>query len=434
MLMAFMLAGCGGGGGGSTESGSGPTEQPQGDDGASSGPAIALNEDSFYFAPNASLQVAGALDKVAGGTSLLAAWNPNNGDADKVLSPGMKVMFFGMAQDCLSGSQGPVDASSEARLSELAALTGMPSAAATATLRWVPSADTEACDAAVRSKRGASGVFVNASPSDGAVAMLTSSGVQPDGARSFFGPYSSLGQNGSGDNAYITGTFVNFRHAAWKEDPLQPWTGGAKARLRSEQRIVTARVEGSTASTVQVKQQMMATFYNNQCRKDKSTNPCQIQYLMDTAIVRAGVSDWSTQSWFANAKVWFDPVQGGIPIVSGPIFGSGVTTADSERGLGIWSSQGSASQHAAFALRTFDVTISFEQLLNVVRITTGRFANKLPGAVTDAEIAAVWGTAWQDPNAWSLLSADVGQEVYNPAEGFRAEIGGGFKSLYVGPQ
>ena len=432
LVASCIVAGCGGGGGASAVGGT-PSEQPQGggvDTGGSTGPDLNRGADSFYFAPGAAMSAPGALDTVAGGSQLLTAWNPNNGGT--VLSPGMKVMFFGSAKDCRSGVQGPVVAPEGARMLELASLTGLPDANAGSTLRWAPSANTPDCAEATRAKRGASAVYVNASDAEGSVGMVTSSGVQLDGAVSFFGPYTAGGQNGAGDNAYITGTFVNFRHAGWAADPLQPWLGGTKARLRSEQAMMTASVGDS--ATMQVKQQMMATFYNNQCRKDQPGKACQIQYLMDTAIVRTGVSNWGGVSWFQQAKVWFDPVQGGIPIVSGPIYASGIATTEAERGLSMWSSQGSASQHQSFSARTFDVTIGLDQLQNVLRITTARTLGKLPGAVTDAEIAGQWGTAWADPAAWSLLSADVGQEVYNPDPGYRAEIGGGFRSLYVGPQ
>lgn len=426
LLLSALLSACGGGGGSDTSSA--PGETPQN---TVTPPALNTGPDAFHFAPSAATAAPGVLDTVAGGTELLAAWNPNNGDT--VLSPGMKVMFFGRAEGCAAGSQGPLTTPSGDRLSQVQTLTGM-SARASAGMRWVASANTSVCDEQVRAKRGASAVFVNADDTDGGVGILTSSGVQADGSRSFLGPYASTGQNGKGDNAYITGTFVNFRHAGWSSDPLQPWLNGTKARLRSVQGIATAKVEGSSADVVQVKQQMMATFYNNQCRVDQPGKPCQIQYLMNTAILRSGVTDWSTQGWYQNAKVWFDPVQGGIPIVSGPIESSGVTTTDSEFAMSIWSSQGSASQHGNFAPRAFDVTVSFDQLLNVVRITTARFVNKAPTAVTAADMVAVWGSDWNSPQAWSVLSVDVGQEVYNPDSAFRAEIGGGFKDLYVGPQ
>ena len=108
---------------------------------------------------------------------------------------------------------------------------------------------------------------------------------------------------------------------------------------------------------------MMATFLNTTCLRNVSGQPCQVQYLFNTAIARSGVSNWSQVSWFKNGDVWFDPAQGGIPIVDGPIYASGQMTTDSKTRLPLFVSQGSATQHAAFSGRTFDVTISFDQLV-----------------------------------------------------------------------
>ena len=95
---------------------------------------------------------------------------------------------------------------------------------------------------------------------------------------------------------------------------------------------------------VQAKQQMMATFLNRDCMNELTGKPCQIQYLFNTAIARSGVTDWSAVSWFQNGGVWFDAAQGGIPIVDGPIFASGKTTADAKSKLPLFVSQGSATQ------------------------------------------------------------------------------------------
>lgn len=387
--------------------------------------------EAFWFEVTPALDAPGALDALAGGQQMLAAWNPATNST--TLAPGMKVLFFGAARNCQAGTQGPTTAPDATHQARLAALTGVAAANANAALQWAPSADTPACAEPERSERGASGVYLNTST--GEMAIATSSGQQPDGQLPFFGPYPQGGQNGQGDNAHITGTFVNFRHAAWQGDPLQPWAGGTQARLMSRQRMQTARVDGAAAGvTVQVKQQMMATFYNTACHAALPTAPCQVQYLMDTAVVRAGISDWSQVSWFRTGKVWFDPVQRGIPIVSGPIKAAGVATVDAERGLPLWTSQGSASRHEPFTNTNFDVTVSFEQLKSVMRITTARQSGIAPDQVQDADIAGLWGPAWSDPAAWALLTANVAQEVYNPEPQLRAEIGGAVQQLYAGPQ
>ncbi|HJV61818.1 MAG TPA: hypothetical protein VJ743_12795 [Albitalea sp.] len=435
LAIALLVSACGGGGGAgagtdSTPEAGGSGEQAQ-DNGNSTGPTPQDGPDALYFRPSAALAAAGALDKVSGGNALFAAWNPK--DPNTALKPGMKIMFFGSAQGCAAGAEGPLTSLADSRLAAVAGLTSMPHAAALPALRWTPAGATAGCGAEAQGRSGASAVFLNADDAGGAVGMLTTSGKQDDGNAPFFGPFGAGGQNGAGANAHITGTFVNFRQAWGVADPLQPWTGHAVARVRSVQSMGAVQLD-TAGEAVQAKQQMMATFLNTTCIRTLTGQPCQLQYLFNTAIARSGVSDWSQVSWFKDGDVWFDPAQGGIPIVDGPIYASGQMTTDSKTRLPLFVSQGSATQHQAFAGRTFDVTISFEQLQNVLRIVTARQLSVDLASVSEAQIASVWGSAWNDRNAWVLLAGHVGQEVYNPSSAYKVQIGGGFKSLFVGPQ
>lgn len=432
LAIALLVSACGGGGGGDTapETGGGGGEQAQ-DNGNSTGPTPQDGPDVLYFRPSAALAAAGAVDKVSGGNKLFAAWNPR--DPNTALKPGMKVMFFGSAQGCAAGTEGPLVSLADSRLAAVASLTSMPHAAALPALRWTPAAASAGCDAEAQGRSGASTVFLNADDSSGAVGMLTTSGKQDDGNAPFFGPFGAGGQNGAGTNAHITGTFVNFRQPWGVADPLQPWIGNAAARVRSVQSMGAVQLD-TAGEAVQAKQQMMATFLNTTCIRTLTGQPCQVQYLFNTAIARSGVSDWSQVSWFKNGDVWFDPVQGNIPIVDGPIYASGQMTTDSKTRLPLFVSQGSATQHQAFAGRTFDVTISFDQLQNVLRIVAASRLSVDRASLSDAQIASVWGSAWNDRNAWVLLTGHVGQEVYNPSSTHKVQIGGGFKSLYIGPQ
>ncbi len=446
--VALLVAACGGGGGAGADqapTGSGTDvgtgggtggidggALPPPDDGGSTGPTPQDGPDALYFRPTSALAAAGALDRISGGSALFAAWNPN--DPKTALKPGLKIMFFGQAQGCAGGTEGPLTALSDSRLARVAGLTTLPHAAALPALRWTPSGHAGGCDSQAQDRDGASAVFVNADDNAGAVGMLTTSGKQDDGATPFFGPYGAAGQNGAGANAFITGTFINFRQAWGAADPLQPWTGSASARVRSVQSLGAVQLETTGSQAVQVKQQMMATFLNRSCMKETSGQPCQIQYLFNTAIARSGVSDWSQVSWFKNGDVWFDPAQGGIPIVDGPIYASGTITADSKTKLPLFVSQGSATQHQAFSGRTFDVTIGFDQLANVLRIVAARQLGVDMSTLTEGQLAKVWGSGWNRRDDWVLLSGHVGQEVYNPDSDHRVQIGGGFKSLYVGPQ
>lgn len=438
LLAVWALAACGGGGGGAEPptSVTPPTEPPatNPDNGQSTGPALDTGLDSFLFRPDARFASLSELEKLMDGGNLFAAWNPSN--PQTVLRPGMKVMFFGAAQGCAASTEGPLTTVSAARLSELASLTALPASASPEGLRWTPSGNAADCSTETQARSGGSAVYLNPDNGAGAVALLTTSGPQSDGQVPFLGPYSASGQNGQGANAHITGSFVNFRSNWAKADPLQPWLNGRKARIQSVQSLGNVRLEAGTGVTVQVKQQVSATFLNPTCLQELGGlgKPCQVQYLLNTGIHRSGVSDWSTVPWFQKGDVWYDPAQGGIPIVDGPIFASGQSTVETQSGRGLFTSQGSSTQHKAFAGRTFDVTISFEQLDTALRLTTAKAAGVGLAAVNAAQLQAQWGSRWSDPSAWVLLSTDVGQEVYNPDPTRRVEIGGGFSSLYVGPQ
>lgn len=390
--------------------------------------------DSFLFKPEARFASLDELEKLMDGGKLFAAWNPNN--PQTALKHGMKVLFFGAAQGCAAHAEGPLTSVSAARLSELATLTSLPASASSEGLRWTPSGNAPDCSPETQGRAGGSTVYLNPDNAAGAVALVTTSGPQSDGQTPFLGPFSASGQDGRGANAHITGTFINFRTAAFKADPLQPWVGGSKARIQSTQSLGNVRLDAGAGVTVQVKQQVAATFLNPTCWQELGTagKPCQVQYVLNTGIHRSGVTDWGAVSWFQKAQLWYDPAQSGIPIVDGPVFASGQTTVEADSGLGLYTSQGSATQHKAFAKRTFDVTISFDQLDAVLRMTAAKASGMRLGDVSAAQLQAHWGSRWGDPTAWVLLSADVGQEVYNPDSTRRVEIGGGFSSLYVGPQ
>lgn len=436
---AAVLAGCGGGGGGGADAPSGPSETPQG---GGSTPVVGVQplvqgDDAFLFQVGSALAAEGALDRLAGGEKLFAAWNPRN--PQTALKPGMKVQFFGDAPGCSDTlDEGPVTTGLDADYAEGVARTTIATAAVGAR-RWVPSGATPACDAALRERDGPSMVHLNADGTLGGVGLYTTTGPQADGRPGFLRPYSAAGQNGRGANAAITGTFVAFRQPWFAEDPVQPWTGtSATARVLSVQSIGAALAgESLAASTdVQVKQQMSADFINVECAKAGITaaRPCQLEYLADTAIVRAGVDDWATVAWFQQGRVWFDPGQGGAPVVSGPLKEAGRATTDADSGLPLFVSQGAASRHGAFRNQTFDLRIPFAHLQNALRIVVGRKLGRAPADVTEAQIAAMWGARWNDPSAWALLSTNIGQEVHNPLADAKAYVGGAFRKLYVGPQ
>jgi hypothetical protein len=445
LLCSLALVACGGGGGGDGGAQATPSEgsQSSGQDGSggsgqSGGSGIVAiaplveGAASFHFKVDASLSSEAALDAAVGGT-LFTGWNPSN--VQTLLRPGMKVLFFGKAAGCDGAQdQGPVVRGADAAYASSASLAGLADAGAQ-DLRWVPSADTSACDASERAASGASMVQLEPS-ANGALGLYTS--AAPLTADNFFGAFDAAGQDGKGTNAFISGSYVAFRQDWNSASAIAPWAAGRPARVVSTQSVGAASVEAASAvgGTMQAKQEITVTFINPSCASGgiSAQRPCQLEYLFNTAIFRTGVSDWSGVSWFNNGAVWFDAGQGGMPVVDGPVVAKGGVVADGSSGLPIYSSEGAPTQHAAFAAQNFDLRISFEQLQNVLRLVVSRQLGKPVAQLVDADMAATWGARWNDAAAWVLLSSEVGQEVYNPLGDRAAAMGGSFSQLYVGPQ
>jgi hypothetical protein len=443
------LAACGGGGGGS--GGDAPMEGGQGTGGSGTGTGtgtggsegagfvtiapIVDSPEAFHVKVDSGYSTVQALEGAAGG-ALFAAWDPTN--ASGVLDPGLKVMFFGHAPGCDNGAfdAGPTTHGADADYAEAATRAHL-AAADESTLRWVPSADTAACAADLAGHDGPSMVQVDARDAGGGIGLYTDGGTMDDASAAFLAPWDAQGQDGHGANAGILGTFVTFRQDWTAADPKQPWKSGADARIATIQTLGATAVGDASdpAQFVQVKQQVSVTFLNVACARTLlgAGSPCQIQYLLDTAILRTGVPDWSQVDWFNAGGVMFDPGQGGIPVISGPIRNAAAATTDADSGLELFVSEGNATQHAAFAGVGFDVHVPFADLLNAARVVAGRKQSVAAADVTGAEMAAYWGASWNDPEEWILLASEVGQEVYDPYTDKKAWIGGSFSELFVGP-
>lgn len=447
VALAALLSACGGGGGGatSTDTATTPvTETPQGTGtgtttGSTGSTEALATTGAFNFKVDASLVDDAALKTAVGG-STYAAWNPAGGS--KLLSAGLKVLFFGNASGCPTTTDGAVTAGDDTDLRT--AISASAQAATSGNLRrWAPSGQSTGCTGPAKTLSGPSMAYMNPANTQGGVALYTHTGPRADGTAGLMAPFSAAGQNGAGANAYVSGTFVTFRQNWRAANAVRPWVGAnqaanASARIVSVQGVGTATVgaEVSADQPIQAKQQISVSFLNTACMASgaSSSRPCQVNYMFNTAVYRAGVSDWSTVAWFQNGKIWFDPAQGGTPIVELPVKAAGQVVKDNTYSLPLYVSRGAATQHTSFSGSTFDMRISFDQLQNALRIVTARSLNVKPAQVTDTDMAAQWGAQWNDRQSWVLLSSLVGQEVHNPISGRRAVIGGNLRQLYVGPQ
>lgn len=439
LLLALSLCACGGGDAGETASpqaGSGTgggTDVGSGQGGGTAlPPAPVARDDAFMFEPTAAMGSDQALQAVADGQTLAQGWNPTRA---AMLSPGMKVSFFGRANGCAREAvDGPLDVRTAAPGDDTLARMGITTASGAFVRDWQPSGRSGFCDAEAQDGAGPSRVVISAH-AHGAIGLATS--AAPASQSTFFGAYDAAGQDGMGTNAFNTSSFVTFR-MDWQRAARRPWAGpSATARVYSRQSVGAVRATAPEGSTqpVQAKQFVSVAFLNRACAAQgiAAGRPCVVKYLFPLVVAQAGVTDWQRVGWFNSGRVWFDPVQGSLPIVEGAPGEPGAVRLDAHSGQPLFTSAGASAQHAAFVDRAFDIRISFAQLGLALRVVTARQAGTAPVDVSDDQMSATWGAQWNDPAQWVLVSVAVGQEVHNPYAGGDARIGGAFRSLYVGP-
>jgi hypothetical protein len=371
-----------------------------------------------------------------------AAWNANI--PVQVLTPGLKVLFFGQAKGCQAGAaNGPAVGGTPLHFQTAYSVTGIALADPPLGQRWTPSGQTSQCDAAARGRSGESFAHVNGDARAGGIGMYTGVGAVGPVATPFFGPYGSGGRNGTGNNAGLQGTFVSVVFNWRRADSVFPWASArpddaALAEFSSVQSVAavsTGAVGGPPSDgVVQVKQQFIVAMINRHCATlaDGVKRRCQLQYVFNIAVFRAGVDDWSQVAWFQRGGVWVDPAQGGMPVVRGPIGPKGVATLDAGTGLELFMSQGEPSQHALFAPKAFSSHVSFAQLKNAIRISAATLSGRKAAGLGARDIARYFGPRWDDANEWAVSSVNVSQEAHNPGPQQQAWIGGHVREWWVG--
>jgi hypothetical protein len=255
----------------------------------------------------------------------------------------------------------------------------------------------------------------------------------------FWHQFSVEGQSGGGANASIEGTFVAWRFDWRNSRTVFPWAmDGARGQdvrrvlVRSTQSVVTTAVKAGPRSTkpAQIKQQYTASVINPTCQRTvRKKAICQIRYLFHTALIRGGPIVWQDQPWANSAQVLFDPAQGGVPIVYGPLKPNGQVTAAGR--VDLWRSRGDETQHAPFRNKMFAAEITFREFLSALRLIGARSLAVPPANIGEREMAALFGPTWNDPKGWLLLDVNVGQEVYDEDIHREAYIGGAVMQLDV---
>jgi hypothetical protein len=379
-------------------------------------------------------------------TGFFTAWNPNG--SGELLVPGVKIDFFGTAAICDGQvSNGPISNSSHYSGREIAENTGLRLYPGMENELWTPSPDPNHCSVDSKNQRDGSFVVRGTRDQNGAAGIYTTAGPDGNGRTPLVGNFDSKGQSASGSNVGILGTFLTFRFdwgqpaapSLWPITPSKDAQAAAVMELQTTQTVATASL-GKTSNSPdapvkQVKQQLTVTLINPACFRalSRSGKACQVQYLLNLAIVRSGVTDWSKVDWFNSASLQIDPAQGGMPYINGPVGANGQVTRDATRRYDLYTSAGEESAHGTFSDRTFRVRLSFGQFENTLRLATAKFVNKSPDVVSLDDIAQNFGPAWNDPAAWKLLNAEVGQEIYNENPDSEAYIGGNVKEIGIRP-
>lgn len=272
------------------------------------------------------------------------------------------------------------------------------------------------------------------SASPAGIGIYTLSGPQTWGSRplAFFQPYPA----GEG-NAHIVSNFAGFncgyqacQQGAADPNNTFPFSGTSTdfntLRLAVLSNQLLTRLALDAPNSQQARQQIAFTLKNTQ-------SGSEVQYLMFTAF--KGV--W-TPSGLNSANVKQDPVQGGMSYSDGPIGGVGQSTnyhspADGNN-YALWTSWASPTEFSGpwFGQKSFQIEVSFNQFLTLLKLATANALGKAPSQVTEAEIVQRYGASYKVPSTWMLYGAAVAHEVSNPVwQNSTAVAGGGFTTLKV---
>jgi hypothetical protein len=374
----------------------------------------------------------GGTPALADGAPVIAQWNPAPGRANPHLfDQGAHIGFFGHAAGCApSAANGPAGPLTP---QQIASLTPPFRPAHGATV-FSPLADPADCPGPPRPPGPA---FIAAGSGGGALQLFTMvQPATPNGAGAFWGAYPATGQDSSGANASIEGSFINWVFDWRAGAAIHPWADNDRARevsIATTQSVAVARAEPSTVSVNQVKQQVAVSFFNQACHA-AAANPhlCQLRIMFDIDLVREPGLDWASQPWAGYARLMFDPAQGGLPVIEGPLNAAGLpTTTPGDQAVALWRSQGQPTQHGPFPPTRFEARISFRQLMAALRLVAQR-ATGAQGPIDPATMRRLFAERWNSPADWAIIGVNIGQEVHGAGDRSVSYIGGAVASLAVG--
>ena len=360
-----------------------------------------------------------------------AYWNPAPG---KISRPGFHIAFWGSAEGCSKPVlNGPTARNVQVEPKKPGSQIGpLVFQGKSASRVYTPVPDVSLCapDSTV-GLTPRSYVAIDESGNSGEGIKLFSYAGKDKRATGFaFLPHPSTGGR-AGANADIIGTFTTFRFAAGG-NPVRPWADDGSLNIQTVQGVTSAQVAEDSPPDTQVKQQIIVTFINQPCLKSVANSPtkCHLQMLFNTAILRQGLKDWRDRPQFKDAAVFFDPAQGGIPVLRGHLGDKGEPTSLNDKSgktFVAWKSAGTATFNGKGGQGNFALSMTFDQFLKILDHIA---SSEKRTPVTDG-IARLYGDRWNDPNAWSLLSVRFAQEVHNRNLSKPAFIEGYMKSIVI---
>lgn len=333
--------------------------------------------------------------------------------------------------------------------------------------RWAPAAPTTAGCPAGKSGGPSYAIFTSGSVNAG-LGLFTLSGLGFH--NELYKGYTAAGQDGLGTNAYIAGTYFNFYQNPNMSSPLRLFSGNStdnnvkRFLLESTQsayNVSTYSPSGDKTHIAQVQQLVPLGVGNKTCISQRITNPsliCQVLIHQQSYVSRREYKNGvlvlaQNDPWNQNATYNYDPVQGSLPYLMGPLKTNGTATTINYHGrtYSLWTSLGDATVFQnnttpttgadglavpAFENLTFRTQMTFNQYLTFLRMIAADSYYKesgkqlYPEDISDSYMASKFGTAWNDPNEYVVMKLGFAQEGVNPIqETERVAMGGNIKYL-----
>lgn len=353
---------------------------------------------------------------------ILTLWNPK-GHPD-IHKPGLKIFFFGKAENCLSDAQnGPVKIIKPN--AEITQLTGI-SLDDTGKV-FIPIPDKNLCFDTKKAKNEGSFIYVSENPVKGGIGIFTASGIDKDGIPYFFQTRDEAGVGG-GVNKFEKSTAFTWKLEKEKIFPFE--------KRKSLKVLVKSSVESlpliikEEKLPIQVRQQIEIGFANKNCLKQKQEGKilCLNKYVFDFLVKRWGGKPLDEQR---ECLIFVDKGQGGLPHIACYSKPNGTKLLEKGSQLDMAASCGEGLQQTTFKDKNFCYTISWNQFLNSLKAIASNHLNKSVKQITEKNLQDLFGKDFDNPENWYITVISFQQELHDSYKYNNLYIGGNFKEIKI---